>query len=80
MPFVGSSSTQEIVAPKMGKVTGLPLVPCPKCGSEILELTCGEGSKVPGAIFFKCVLHERDVRPNAQPSLFPFALCSISLV
>ncbi|CAD6262410.1 unnamed protein product [Miscanthus lutarioriparius] len=59
MTFGGSSSAQGIVAPKFGKRMGLPLVPCPKCGEEIMELTCGPGSKVPRAIFFKCRLHER---------------------
>ena len=58
---LGSSSSAQRVGPlRLGARTGLPLVPCPKCGEEILELTSGPGSKVPGAIFFKCRLHERD--------------------
>lgn len=56
----GSSGYQPLPL-KCGERTGLPLIPCPDCGEEILELVAGSGSKVPGAIFFKCRLHERDV-------------------
>jgi hypothetical protein len=70
MTFGGSSLAQGIVAPKVEKCTGLPLVACPKCGEEIMELTCGSGSKAPGAMFFKCRLHERDVSPKVLPSLY----------
>ena len=46
---LGSSSSAQRVRPlRLGARTGLPLVPCPKCGKEILELTTGPGSKVPG--------------------------------
>jgi hypothetical protein len=46
---------------KWGEKSGLPLVPCPKCGEEVLELVAGPGSKVPGAVFFACRFHDRDV-------------------
>lgn len=66
------SAAAGLVGLKIGERTKLPLVPCPKCGEEILELTCGPGSKVPGAIFFKCRFHDRDVSSNVEL----FSLCS----
>lgn len=75
-----SSSAQGLVAPKFGKCTGLPLVACPTCGEDIMELTCGQGSKVPGAIFFKCRLHERDVSPEIVPFLYLYLSAHFDLV
>ncbi|WVZ79263.1 hypothetical protein U9M48_026865 [Paspalum notatum var. saurae] len=54
---------------KVGMRTGLPLVPCPKCGDEVMELRASDLSKILGQIFFKCRLHEKDV-----PGTCPFYL------
>ncbi|KAJ1254724.1 hypothetical protein BS78_K336500 [Paspalum vaginatum] len=71
---LGSSSTgyrrstaKGVTMVKVGTRTGLPLVPCPKCGSEVLELRASDLSKIPGQIFFKCRRHE-----NWDPGSCPF--------
>ncbi|KAJ1276095.1 hypothetical protein BS78_05G188000 [Paspalum vaginatum] len=71
---LGSSSSRHrrssmkvcVGGAKVGLRTGLPLVPCPKCGDEVVELRVSELSKIPGQIFFKCRLHEKDV-PGTCP-------------
>ena len=74
---VGSSAYERLASDR-GEKTGLPLLPCPKCGSEVLELVCGPGSKVLGAVFFKCQFHERDVSPQCH--LFAIGLLFLPLI
>ncbi|WVZ50666.1 hypothetical protein U9M48_001898 [Paspalum notatum var. saurae] len=50
---------------KVGMHTGMPLVPCPKCGDEVVELRASDLSKIPRQIFFKCRLHEKDMEQTA---------------
>lgn len=65
----GSSSvwydrSAQMVPRRLGKNgwrTGLPLVSCPRCGEEVIELQSGTECKNPNKIFFKCCKNEMHV-------------------
>uniref|UniRef100_A0A0A9DVS4 Uncharacterized protein n=1 Tax=Arundo donax TaxID=35708 RepID=A0A0A9DVS4_ARUDO len=53
----GTSRGPLLASGKLGALTRYPLVACPDCGGEVIELVSGT-VKNPGKIFFMCCENE----------------------
>ncbi|KAG2598125.1 hypothetical protein PVAP13_5KG529300 [Panicum virgatum] len=66
----GSSSVPVRLIGKFGKRTGYPLVICPFCGDEVIELLSGPGAKNPNKVYLKCCQNEQNVTGTCGFYLF----------